>query len=125
MIEELIKNARLSRSGRKLLTSQQKAFIVEDWESSGLSCPEYCRRHGLITSQVYNWRSDAKSGAVMSIKNQGDLHSKAELEMLRKENEELKKALGESTLDIKILKKKLEMDQLRNKKLNRYPGSST
>lgn len=41
----------------------------------------------------------------MSIKNQGDLHSKAELEMLRKENEELKKALGESTLDIKILKK--------------------
>ncbi len=124
MIEELIKNARLSSSGRKLLTSQQKAFIVEDWESSGLSCPEYCRRHGLITSQVYNWRSDAKSGAIMSIKNQGDLHSKAELKMLRKENEELKKALGESTLDIKILKKKLEMDQLRNKKLNRYPGNS-
>ncbi len=124
MIEELIKNARLTSSGRKLLTSQQKAFIVEDWESSGLSCPEYCRRHGLITSQVYNWRSDAKSGAIMSIKNQGDLHSKAELEMLRKENEELKKALGESTLDIKILKKKLEMDQLRNKKLNRYPGNS-
>jgi transposase-like protein len=124
MIEELIKNARLSSSGRKLLTAQQKAFIVEDWESSGLSCPEYCRRHGLITSQVYNWRSDAKSGAIMSIKNQGDLHSKAELEMLRKENEELKKALGESTLDIKILKKKLEMDQLRNKKLNPYPGNS-
>jgi transposase-like protein len=124
MIEELIKNARLTSSGRKLLTSQQKAFIVEDWELSGLSCPEYCRRHGLITSQVYNWRSDAKSGAIMSIKNQGDLHSKAELEMLRKENEELKKALGESTLDIKILKKKLEMDQLRNKKLNRYPGNS-
>jgi transposase-like protein len=124
MIEELIKNARLSSSGRKLLTAQQKAFIVEDWESSGLSCPEYCRRHGLITSQVYNWRSDAKSGAIMSIKNQGDLHSKAELELLRKENEELKKALGESTLDIKILKKKLEMDQLRNKKLNRYPGNS-
>ncbi|MHA7131127.1 IS66 family insertion sequence element accessory protein TnpA [Algoriphagus namhaensis] len=124
MIEELIQNARLSSSGRKLLTSEQKAFIVEDWESSGLSCPEYCRRHGLITSQVYSWRSLAKSGAIMSIKNQGDLHSKAELEMLRKENEELKKALGESTLDIKILKKKLEMDQLRNKKLNRYPGNS-
>ena len=124
MIEDLIKNARLSSGGRKLLTSQQKAFIVEDWESSGLSCPEYCRRHGLITSQVYSWRSHAKSGAIMSIKNQGDLHSKAELEMLRKENEELKKALGESTLDIKILKKKLEMDQLRNKRLNRYPGNS-
>ena len=44
--------------------------------------------------------------------------------MLNRENEELKKALGESTLDIKILKKKLEMDQQRNKKLNQYLGNS-
>jgi transposase-like protein len=124
MTEDLMKNARVTAGGRKVLTSVQKASIVEDWETSGLSCPEFCRRHGLIASQLYKWRSDAKTGAVMSIKNEGDLHSKAELEMLRKENEELKKALGESTLDIKILKKKLEMDQQRNRKLNRYPGSS-
>lgn len=124
MVEEIIKNARVTSGGRRVLSSIQKASVVEDWESSGLSCPEFCRRYGLIASQLYKWRSDAKSGAVMSIKNDGDLHSKAELEMLRKENEELKKALGESTLDIKILKKKLEMDQQRNKKLNRYPGSS-
>lgn len=125
MTEDLMKNARITSGGRRILSSVQKASIVEDWESSGLSCPEFCRRHGLIASQLYKWRSDAKTGAIMSIKNEGDLHSKAELEMLRKENEELKKALGESTLDIKILKKKLEMDQQRNKKLNRYPGSST
>jgi transposase-like protein len=93
MIEELIKKARLSSSDRELLTSQQKAFIVEDWESSGLFYPEYCRRHGLITSQVYKWRSDAKTGAIMSVKNQGDIHSKAELEMLRKKNEELLKCM--------------------------------
>lgn len=125
MTEDLMKNARVTAGGRRVLSSIQKASIVEDWESSGLSCPEFCRRHGLIASQLYKWRSDAKSGAVMSIKNEGDLHTKAELEMLRKENEELKKALGESVLDIKILKKKLEMDQQRNRKLNRYPGSST
>lgn len=124
MVEEIIKNARLSASGRKLLTSEQKACIVEGWENSGLSCPEFCRRHGLISSQLYKWRADAKTGAIMGIKNDGDLHSKTELEMLRRENDELKKALGESTLDIKILKKKLEMDQQRNKKLNRYPGNS-
>jgi predicted RNase H-like nuclease (RuvC/YqgF family) len=53
----------------------------------------------------------------MSIRNDGDLHSKAELEALRNENDELKKALGEATLDMKILKKKLEMDLQRNKKL--------
>ena len=124
MVEEIIKNARVTAGCRRILSSIQKATIVEDWESSGLSCPEFCRRYGLIASQLYKWRSDAKTGAIMSIKNDGDLHSRAELEMLRRENEELKKALGESTLDIKILKKKLEMDQQRNKKLNRYPGSS-
>jgi transposase-like protein len=59
----------------------------------------------LISSQLYKWRTDAKTGAIMSIKNDGELHSKAEIEMLRRENDELKKALGESTLDIKILKK--------------------
>lgn len=118
MIEELLKNARLTSSGRKLLTSREKAYLVEEWQNSGLSCPEFCRRYGLIASQLYKWRKDAKTGAVMGIKNEGELHSKAELEVLRKENEELKKALGEATLDIKILKKKLEMDQQRNRKLS-------
>lgn len=124
MVEELLKNSRVTSGGRRILSSVQKASIVEEWESSGLSCPEFCRRYGLISSQLYKWRTDAKTGAIMSIKNDGDLHSKAEIEMLRRENEELKKALGESTLDIKILKKKLEMDQQRNKRLNRYPGNS-
>jgi len=125
MVEEIMKNARVTSGGRRILSSVQKASIVEDWESSGLSCPEFCRRHGLLSSQLYKWRSDAKTGAIMSIKNDGDVHSRAELELLSRENEELKKALGESTLDIKILKKKLEMDQKRNKKLNRYPGNLT
>ena len=124
MIEDLLKNARRTASGRRVLISSQKATIVEDWEDSGLSCPEYCRRYGLIASQLYKWRSDAKSGAIMGIKNDGDLHSKSELEMLRRQNEELKKALGEATLDIKILKKKLEWDAQRNKKSNRYPNNS-
>ena len=118
MVEDLIKNVRLTAGGRKLLTSQQKAYLVEEWQSSGVSCPEFCRRHGLVASQLYKWRKDAKTGAIMVIKNDGELHSKTELEILRKENDELKKALGEATLDIKILKKKAEMDQQRNRKLS-------
>lgn len=118
MIDNLIKNARVTSSGRKLLTSQEKVYLLEEWQSSGLSCPDFCRRHGLIASQLYKWRKDAKTGAVMGIKNEGELHSKTELEILRKENDELKKALGEATLDIKILKKKAEMDQQRNKRLS-------
>ena len=46
----------------------------------------------------------------MSIKNQGDIYSKAELDVLRKENDELKKLVAEKELDCRILKKKLELD---------------
>ena len=46
----------------------------------------------------------------MSIQNDGDLYTKAQLDSLQKENEELKKALAEVTLDNRILKKKLELD---------------
>mgnify|MGYP003682288521 CR=1 FL=1 len=116
MIEELIANARVTSRGRKFYTSEQKSYIVNEWGLSGLSCPEFCRRHGLIASQIYKWRNDAKRGAVMSIKNNGEISSKVELDVLRKENEELKKALGESAFNITILKKKLELDRQKNKK---------
>lgn len=52
----------------------------------------------------------------MGIKNDGELHSKIELDVLKKENEELKKALGESAFHITILKKKLELDRQKSKR---------
>lgn len=110
MLEEMLKNAKRNARGRRLLTSEQKAVIVQEWEKSGLSCPEFSRRHDLLGGMLYRWRKDAMRGATMGIQNEGDLHTRAELEALRKENEELKKALGEASLDIKILKKKLETD---------------
>ena len=81
MIEELIANARVTSRGRKFYTSEQKYYIVNESGLSGLSCPEFCRRHGLIASQIYKWRNDAKRGAVMSIKNNGEISSKVELDV--------------------------------------------
>ncbi len=105
MIEDIIKNARVSSNGRKLFSSDQKVYIVDAWENSGLSAPEFCRRYGLFATQLYKWRKDSQRGAVMGVRNNGELHTKTEIDTLLRENEELKKALGEATLDIKILKK--------------------
>lgn len=113
MIEELLKHCRRGVGGRKLLTSEQKRLIVEYWQKSHLPAAEFARRHELILTMLYRWRRDAIRGAKMGIQNHGELHSEQELETLRKENDELKRALGEATLDIKILKKKLEMDAKR------------
>jgi len=108
MIEEILKSARKGGTGRRWLTSEQKSLIVNEWEKSGDSGPD--RRYGIITAMLYKWRKDAMRGATMGIKNEGDLYTKVELNALKKENDELKKALAEEMLDNRILKKKLEMD---------------
>lgn len=125
MVEEVIKNAKLSPSGRKLFTSDQKVYIVNSWESSGLSAPEFCRKHGLTTPALYTWRKNSKRGAVMGIQNDGELHSKTELNALKKENEQLKLALAEAELDKRILKKKIEWNELEEKKLKSSQVSSS
>jgi len=123
MVEEVIKNARLSANGRRLFTSDQKVYLVEAWEASGMSAPEFCRRYGLITTILYTWRKNSKRGTVMGIQNDGNLHSKIEVDALKKENEQLKLALAEAELDKRILKKKIELDEQEEKRLKIFPGS--
>lgn len=125
MIEEVINNARTSASGRKQFTSDQKVYIVESWESSGLSALEFWRRYDLTTPQLYQWRKNSKRGAIMGIQNDGEIHPKTEMDAPRKENEELKLALAEAELHKRVLKKKLEMDEQKKKKSNLFPGSSS
>ena len=123
MVEEVIKNARISANGRRLFTSDQKVYLVDAWESSGMSAPDFCRKYGLITTILYAWRKNSKRGAVMGIQNDGNLHSKIEVDALKKENEQLKLALAEAELDKRILKKKIELDEQEEKRLKIFPGS--
>ena len=110
MLAEILKNAPLTRTGRKYFTSEEKAIIVSELENSKLSISEFCRSNNLLANTVYHWRKNAKRGATMSIKNNGDLYTRAEIELLRSQNSELKHALAEAEIDKRILKKKLEMD---------------
>ena len=48
MIEEIIATARRASNGRKLFSSEQKVYIVDIWENSELSAPEFCRHYGLF-----------------------------------------------------------------------------
>ena len=105
------------------LVAKKKYILLEEWQSSGLSYPEFCRRHGLGVPDLSpaNFTNGAKTHTQVQLwvlKTKGNYIPKTELEILRKENDELKKALGEATLDIKILKKKVEMDQQRNRRMS-------
>ena len=89
-IDKIIENARITAEGRKFYTAEQKFYIVEEWESSGLT------EIRINSGQLYKWRNDVKRGAVMGIKNESELHTKIELDVLKKENKEVKKVLDES-----------------------------
>ena len=88
MLSEIIRSARVSVNGRKYFTSKQKAAIVDAWEVSGMTAAEFCRRHELVANVLLRWRKSAIRGASMSIKHDGDLYTRAQIEALRKENDE-------------------------------------
>lgn len=122
MIEEVINNARTSASGRKQFTSDQKVYIVESWESSGLSALEFWRRYDLTTPQLYQWRKNSKRGAIMGIQNDGEIHPKTEMDAPRKENEELKLALAEAELHKRVLKKSSKWTNKKRRSPISFPG---
>lgn len=63
------------------------------------------RRNDILLPMLYKWRKGSIRGAKMGIQNDGELFNDADVDAMRKENDEFKKALGEAHLDIKILKK--------------------
>ena len=119
MLSEIIDNVRKGPNGRRYFKSEHKALIVSEWEKSNLSAPEFCRRYDLIVTMLYKWRKESMRGAKMSIQNEGELYTKAELEALRNENKELKEALADAVITQKILKKKLLLDE-QKQRLTRF-----
>jgi transposase-like protein len=49
--------------GGSLRESDWRLGEVENWRASGLSVAEYCRRHDLCASTLYNWRRLAACAA--------------------------------------------------------------
>jgi hypothetical protein len=48
MLEEIGSGARINSRGPRLLTSELKADIVQEWEKSGLKSTEFSRRDGIL-----------------------------------------------------------------------------
>jgi hypothetical protein len=61
MIEEILKHCRKGPGGRRLLTAEQKRLIVEGWQQSQDSGPQFCRRHDILLAMLYKRRKDSVS----------------------------------------------------------------
>jgi len=70
---------------------------------------ELCRRHGVTETTFYRWRSQFLEAGRQGLANGKGLTSR-ERELVR-ENEELKKTVGELALDNRLLKKLKELSR--------------
>ena len=86
-------------------TSAEKSRVVLESLNTNISTAELCRKHNLSPQTFYQWRDRFVEGGKASLNGtpNGDVCNN-----LQKENDSLKKFIGEITIANDILKKTLE-----------------
>jgi len=88
---------------RKRFTVEQKLAAIKDYES-GVRVAEICRKHNINPNTFYKWKSKYEESGVDGLAPKVVSSITSKESELRRENEELKKLLGEKELAIKIYK---------------------
>ena len=97
----------MSRNGsRRRYTAKEKVKILEEGRQSG-SVSETCRRHGISTTQFYQWEQQARE-AMLERFGEGRRNGKGKdrkMEALEAENVRLKSVIAEITAENLDMKK--------------------
>ena len=86
-------------------TPQEKARIILESINTRISTAELCRKYNIHPQTFYQWREKFINGGKMSVI--GTTKQSPE-RVLQKENETLKRIIGEQTIVIDAFKKTLE-----------------
>lgn len=93
---------------RRRFTAEQKIRIVLEGLRGQVAVNELCRREGIAPANFYKWSKaflDAgKNGLTLDTRRDA---TSDEVKVLRDENEALKRAIAETTLEVQRLKKSL------------------
>ena len=86
---------------RRYFTKQQKLKILEDLKTGGMTISALARERGIHPITLYSWKRTMTQDKP---ENQPDYQELLEeLERVKKENNHLKKAVGELAIDKQIL----------------------
>lgn len=98
----------IRKNTRRKFSNDEKIRVVLEGLRAQVSVNELCRREGIAPSVYYRWSKDfleaGKNGLTRDTKR--DANSD-EVRQLRTDNEDLKRALAELTLEVQRLKKNL------------------
>lgn len=96
---------------RQRRSAEMISELILEAERTG-NAAEVCRREGINPVQFYRWRDRFKKGATSGLKEtkRGRKAEDPEKVALKKENERLKTALCESSIELQLLKKSVSSD---------------
>ena len=98
----------IRRATRRRFTAEQKIQIVLEGLRGEISVVEICRREGIAPTLYYRWSKAfleaGKNGLTRDTKRSA---TSEEVRALREENEALRRAVAEGTLEVLRLKKNL------------------
>ncbi|MDE0151339.1 MAG: transposase [Bdellovibrionales bacterium] len=86
---------------RKCFTKAQKISILNELNISGITLSELARKYQISSVALYRWRRKMNKEITPLFPDYQ--HVVSELEKTKKENEQLKKALGELAVEKQIL----------------------
>lgn len=91
--------------GKKRYSEEEKLEMVLAALRNEASKAELCRQRGIAPMSLDAWIKRFLEGGKVGLSSQGRKDANGELTTLRKENEQLRHALAERELDLRILKK--------------------
>ena len=113
----------IEKTKRKYFTKAQKKSILDELNSHGMTISILARRHDIHPVTVHKWKREMGNNKTNDENNVDLSELLAELEKLKGENSNLKKALADVVLDKQILqtandvlKKKHLQQQLKSQK---------
>jgi len=104
--EKLIRD--IKRNTRRKYSSEEKIRVVIEGMCGETSIAELCRREGINQNLYYRWSKDFMESGKKRL--DGDTMREAntsEVELLRKENAQLKEVVAELLLQYRVLKKSM------------------
>ena len=100
--------SKAKREGKKIYGAEDKIRIVMEGLKKELSIADLCRRERILPSIYYSWLKQFMEGGKGRLKGDSLRNATSEEVIeLKKENEQLKEALGEQTMELLLLKKRL------------------
>jgi len=102
--EKLLKDIR--RNTKRIFNAEQKIIIVMEGIRGETSIAELCRRYGISDASYYKWNKEfIEAGKRRLAGDEARQATSSEVEELRRENKQIKEALGDLMIRFDILKK--------------------